>query len=367
MTDPRIQKLAETLVRYSVDIQPGEWTLIKSHVIALPLVHAVLEEVLKAGGRPTVQLYDDALDEIALRTATDEQLDWLSPADEVAMQQLDARIVIRAVANTRSLTNLSREHKPPFGQTHPRILRAVMQRTAEGTHKWVGTQFPCAAFAQDADMSLQEYEDFVYSACYADQDDPVEHWTALHNRQQELIDWLAGRERIEVKGPNIDMTLSVKDRVWINSDGHHNMPSGEIFTGPVADSVEGWVRFTYPAVREGREVDGVALRFDRGKVVEATAQKNEAYLLSQLDKDEGARFLGEFAIGTNYQIQQFTKSILYDEKIGGTLHMALGAGYPETGSQNKSQIHWDMICDMRTDSEITVDGDLFYRNGEFVV
>ena len=189
----------------------------------------------------------------------------------------------------------------------------------------------------------------------------------MHDRQQQLVDWLKGKDRVHVRGPHIDLTLSIAGRTFINSDGKRNMPSGEIFTGPVEDSVNGWVRFTYPAIRGGREVEGVEFEFVDGKVVRASADKNEEYLISQLDSDEGARYLGEFAVGTNYQIQRFTKSILFDEKIGGTVHMAVGAGYPETGSRNRSSVHWDFICDMREDSEILVDGELFYRNGEFQV
>jgi aminopeptidase len=163
------------------------------------------------------------------------------------------------------------------------------------------------------------------------------------------------------------MTVSIHERTFINSDGRRNMPSGEIFTGPVESSVNGWVRFTYPAIFAGREVDGVELRFENGKVVDASAQKNEDFLLKTLDIDDGARYLGEFAIGTNNGIDRFTKSILYDEKIGGTIHMALGMGYPETGSQNKSSIHWDMICDMRDGGQIWVDDELFYEGGKFAV
>ena len=216
-------------------------------------------------------------------------------------------------------------------------------------------------------MSLRDYENFVYAATYADQPDPVKCWNDIYDNQQKWVDWLKGKQQVQVRGPNIDLTLSIAGRTWINSDGKRNMPSGEIFTGPVEDSVNGWVRFTYPAIRDGREVEGVELEFKAGKVVTARAEKNQSYLLSQLDSDAGARFLGEFAIGTNYQIQRFTKSILYDEKIGGTLHIAVGAGYPETGSQNHSSIHWDFICDMRRESEIWVDGSLFYQNGQFTV
>jgi aminopeptidase len=242
-----------------------------------------------------------------------------------------------------------------------------MRRSAEGSLRWVGAQYPCPAYAQDADMSLRDYEIFVYSATFADRDDPVAEWQKVHDDQQRIVDWFRGKEMLTVKSPNADLSLSIEGRTFINSDGKKNMPSGEVFTGPVEDSANGWVNFTYPAIRGGREVEGVRLEFENGKVVKATAEKNEAYLLSQLEADEGAKYLGEFAIGTNYGIQQFTKSILFDEKIGGSFHMAVGAGYPETGSVNKSSIHWDFICDVREDSEIRVDGELLYKDGQFQI
>ena len=171
-----------------------------------------------------------------------------------------------------------------------------------------------------------------------------------------------------MRGPNVDLRLSIAGRTFINSDGKRNMPSGEIFTGPVEESAEGWVRFTYPAIRGGREVEGVELRLCAGQGGQGDgAARMKRYLLSQIDSDAGARYLGEFAIGTNYQIQRFTKSILYDEKIGGTMHLALGSGYPETGSRNESSIHWDFICDMRTESEIVVDGEFLFKDGRFVI
>jgi aminopeptidase len=242
-----------------------------------------------------------------------------------------------------------------------------MRRSADGSLRWVGTQYPCQAYAQEADMSLNAYTDFVYQATFADQPDPVARWQEVHQTQQRLVDWLSGKQQVTVKGPHVDLSLSIAGRTFINSDGKKNMPSGEIFTGPVEDSANGWVHFTYPAIRGSREVEGVRLEFTDGKVVRATAEKNEDYLISQLDIDAGARYLGEFAIGTNYGIDRFTKSILFDEKIGGTFHIAVGAGYPETGSLNKSSLHWDFICDMRTESEIRVDGELFYQNGRFLL
>lgn len=367
MADPRQEKLAELLVSYSIAVQPGDWVVLNGHVAALPLVRDVAQRVLEAGGHVTVQLSDDELDEVLLRAAGEDQLRWISPLEPLMVERADALIAIRAASNTRSLTGIAPQKQQIYQNARRHLLQTRMQRSAEGAMRWVLTQYPCPAYAQEADMSLREYEDFVYRATFADQPDPVKCWQDLHDMQQRLVDWLKGKRQVQVRGPHIDLSLSIEGRTFINSSGRHNMPSGEIFTGPVEESVNGWVRFNYPAIRGGREVEGVELTFKDGKVVQAQAEKNQDYLISQLDSDEGARYLGEFAIGTNYGIQRFTKSILYDEKIGGTLHMAVGAGYPETGSRNQSSVHWDFICDMRNDSEILVDGELFYKNGEFQI
>jgi aminopeptidase len=367
MADARMKKLAEILVLYSAAVRPGEWVLINGHVLALPLVDEVARLVLRAGGQPTVMLNSEQLEETILREASEEQLRWVSPIEALLDEKIDVTIGVRAAHNTRALSGVD-PHKQQIRQTARReSMRTFMQRSAAGSLRWVVTQYPCPAYAQDADMSLSEYEDFVYAATFADQTNPVACWNNIHTTQQRLVDWLKGKRQVSVHGPHIDLTLSIEGRTFINSDGKRNMPSGEIFTGPVEDSVNGWVKFTYPAIRQGREVEGVELEFKDGKVVAARARKNEDYLLSQLDSDTGARYLGEFAIGTNTGIQRFTRSILFDEKIGGTLHMAVGAGYPETGSANQSSVHWDFICDMRTDSQVLVDGELFYKNGEFQI
>lgn len=367
MPDPRTSKLAETLVHYCTAVKPGDWVLVRSHIAALPLVEQVIGEVARAGGNPTVQLYSEELDEALLRHATPQQLGWNSPLEEIMAQRLDVRIVISAASNTRSLTGMDPQRQQIFQRARRQFQPTYMQRSAEGSHRWVGTLFPCAAYAQEADMSLTDYENFVYACTYTDQPDPVACWHGVHDRQQQWVDWLKGKDQIVIRGPNVDLTLSIKERIFINSDGKRNMPSGEIFTGPVEDSVEGWVRFDYPALRGGREVEGVEFEFKAGKIVKASARKNAEYLISQLDTDAGARMLGEFAFGCNYQIQRFTKNILFDEKIGGTIHMAVGAGYPETGSLNRSTVHWDFICDMHTDSEVRIDGELFYQNGQFQI
>ena len=215
-------------------------------------------------------------------------------------------------------------------------------------------------------MSLQDYQDFVYGACMVDQEYPVAAWRAMSAEQQRLVDWLAGRQQVRIKGANVDLTLSAAGRTFMNSDGHENFPDGEIFTSPVENATQGWVRFSYPALFGGQEVEDIQLWFEDGMVVKEQAAKGQELLTSLLNTDDGARRLGELGIGTNYNIQRFTKHMLFDEKIGGTIHLAVGAGFPEAGSENTSGIHWDMLCNM-AESEITVDGDLFYKDGQFVV
>ncbi|HET6445934.1 MAG TPA: aminopeptidase [candidate division Zixibacteria bacterium] len=367
MSDPRIDKMAMLLVDYCVAVKPGERVMIYASALAMPLVTATYKQVVKAGGNPLVMLQDEVFQEIMLREGSDEQLQHVPEPVKLIFETYDCRIAIRGASNTRSLSSIDPKRMQITQAANKELMAISMKRSAAGELRWVGTLYPTHAHAQEADMSLSEYEDFVYSACYADKDDPVAEWLKMSKKQQLLVDWLKGKRDVRVKGPNVDMTLSIDERTFINSDGKRNMPSGEIFTGPVESSVNGWVRFTYPAIVASREVDGVELRFENGKVVDASAQKNEDFLLKTLDIDDGARYLGEFAIGTNNGIDRFTKSILYDEKIGGTIHMALGMGYPETGSQNKSSIHWDMICDMRDGGQIWVDDELFYDGGKFMV
>ena len=367
MKDPRLIKLADLLVNYSVKVQPDEWVLINGHMVAEPLVSEVLRAVLQAGGHPQVLLGSDDIAEYSLRYAGEEQLKWISPTTKMLYEKADVLIALRAFDNTRHLSGIDSKKQQLSAQAKQELMQIYMERSATGDLRWTLTQFPCPAYAQDADMSLRDYEDFVYSATYCDKDDPVAEWMRIHDEQQKVVDWLNGKKLVTVKSPNVDLSLSIEGRTFINSDGSHNMPSGEVFTGPVEDSVNGWVEYTYPAIEKGKEVEGIRLEFKDGKVVKAKAEKNEEFLLAMLDSDEGSRYLGEFAIGTNYGIQKFTKSILYDEKIGGSFHMALGAGYPETGSKNVSAIHWDMICDIREDSEIRVDGELLYKDGKFMI
>jgi aminopeptidase len=371
VSDTRVAKFAKVLVEHSARIAPGDRVLIEGTTAAEPLIRELYIQILERGGIPHPMIGFPGMvpftqDEMYLTYANDTQLDFVPTFYKLAYSEFESRIRIHSATNTRGTTNIDPDKVQRRGKALSGITATQMQRGAEGTFKWVTTLYPTEAYAQDASMSLREYEDFVFGAAHAHEDDPIAYWKSTAAMQQQAIDWLKGKSQVVMRGPNVDLTLSIKGRTFINSTGLHNMPDGEIFTGPVEDSVNGWVKFTYPAIYGGVAVEDAELTFNRGRVEVAKAEKNHAYLVKMLESDEGARHVGEYAIGTNFDIDKFTGNILFDEKIGGTFHMALGAGYPETGSHNKSAIHWDMICDLRTDSEILVDGELFYKNGEFV-
>jgi len=367
MTDLRVEKLADVLVNYSVAVQPGDKMLVEGDAPAAPLLKAVYAKALQAGGHPMMLASLPGTEELLFRYGSDEQLKHVSELFKLVIETYDVTIRIGAVDNTKALSNVDPAKMVLHNQAQRELMQTFMQRSGSGDLRWVTTLFPTSAYAQDAEMSLSEYEDFVYGACMPDVDDPVGYWRRFSAWQQKIVEWLKGREQVHVLGPETDLHLSIAGRTFINSDGKHNMPSGEVFTGPVEDSVEGHVRFSYPAIFQGREVTGVQLWFEGGRVMKATAEKNEDFLLQTLDTDDGSRYVGEFAIGTNEGITRFTRQILFDEKINGSFHMALGAGYPETGSKNESAIHWDMICDLRDGGEIRVDEELLYENGEFVI
>ncbi|RPJ21421.1 MAG: aminopeptidase [Chloroflexi bacterium] len=371
MADPRVAKFAKVLVEHSARIVPGDRVLIEATTAAEPLVQELCIQILEKGGHPHPLISLPGMmpfsqDEFHLTYAKDSQLDFVPTFLKFAYDQFESRIRVHSATNTRGTTNLDPVKVQRRGKALGAITESQMRRGAEGKFKWVTTLYPTDAYAQDASMSLKEYEDFVFGAVHAHEADPITYWKGTAAGQQKAIDWLAGKHEVVLRGPNVDLALSILGRKFMNSVGLFNMPDGEIFTGPVEDSANGWVKFTYPAIYGGVAVEGAELTFSRGRVDRANAEKNQDYLLKMLESDAGSRYLGEFAIGTNADINKFTGNILFDEKIGGTFHMALGAGYPETGSHNKSAIHWDMICDMRTDSEILVDGELFYKNGEFV-
>jgi aminopeptidase len=368
LADTRIEKLARILVEHSAGIGLGDRVAIEATTVAEPLVRALVIHVLKSGGHPHLLIDLPDNDDIFLTYARNEQLDFIPTFQHLAYEQFESRIRINSSVNTRALSGADPLRQRRRQKALSTILQLQMKRGAEKKFRWVSTLYPTNAFAMEAEMSLREYQDFVFRACHADEEtiDPVKSWKEVEKFQANIVARIEGHDKVEIRGPNVDLKLSIKGRTFRNASGQHNMPDGEIYTGPVEDSVDGWVRFSYPAISQGRVVEGVELFFEQGRVIKATATKNQDFLFNMLESDSGARYLGEFAIGTNFQINRFTGNILFDEKIGGTFHVALGAGYPETGSKNKSIIHWDMICDFRQDSEILVDGQLIFRNGEFV-
>jgi aminopeptidase len=367
MRDPRLAKLAEVLVKYSVAVKKGWVVAIKAPMIAEPLVVEIYRQVIAARAHPMIRMGPAECSEIFYKTASDEQLDYLSPMAKFEVETIDASIGIWAEENTKALTNCDPKRVARSLAARRPLTDTFLKRAGEGKLKWTGTQYPCQASAQDGEMSLAEYEDFVFGAGLLNEADPVAAWKKVSERQKTLADFLNGKSDYHVVANNgTDIRMSVSGKKWINCDGHENFPDGEVFTGPVVDSVNGVVHFSFPAVHGGREVENVRLKFKDGKVVDASADKGQEFLISMLDMDAGSRFLGECAIGTNYNITRYTKNTLFDEKIGGTVHFALGAGYPETGNTNQSGLHWDMVVDLRTGGYAEIDGVKICENGTFV-
>ncbi len=363
MPDPRIKKLAKLMVHYSLKIQPGQQVFLQTTPLADELSLAFIEEATKAGAHLLIQNAVPGASEVILKQASDEQLDFLMPIRKTIFETFDARMVIEALSNTRELAGIDPKRMARIQKANTPLFKTFMERVATGDLRWCLTVYPTEAMAQEANMSLSDYREFVYAAGMLNEEDPVAFWEAEAARQQKLIDWLAGRKDVVIKGENVDLTMSVEGRVFISAAGTENFPDGEIYTSPVEDSVNGWIRFKYPAIFAGQEIEDIELWFENGKVVKEKAGKNQELLTAQLDIDAGARYLGEWGIGTNYGITKFTKNMLFDEKIGGTIHLAVGQGIPEAGGKNQSGTHWDMLCDM-ADSEVTLDGNLFYKDGK---
>jgi aminopeptidase len=367
LRDPRVESLAKILVGYSTRVKEGEVVAIDGDNAAEPLLLAVYEEVLKAGGNPVLNVSLDGQAVSYFKYASDSHLDWVSPVSEWMVENVDVRIAVGASTNTRELSGVPPERQMRRQAATGDLMARAMDRSAAGEFRWCYTLFPTSAYASEAEMSLADYEDFYYGACLAADGDPLTAWQRASAETKRLAEWIQGHEEVRVIAPGTDIKLGIAGRTFIPCDGEHNMPDGEFFTGPVEDSVEGEVTFHLPAVIGGREVAGVRLRFDSGKVVDASAERGEEYLIELLDTDPGARRLGELGIGTNYAIDKGTREVLLDEKIGGTVHMAVGRSYPESGGQNESAVHTDLVCDLRLGGKIEVDGADFQVDGKFVV
>jgi aminopeptidase len=366
--------MAQILTDYCSPVRPGDYvSIIGNPSTCTPLMEALFEAVIQRGGHPNIQGgllvgpdYSDYF-ELYMREASDTQLEFCDPMVMQVVEKSDALFFIKASANTKALSSLDPARVTRWRKAIQPFSNRYLERYAAKELRWTVVGWPTTALAQQAEMGLRDYEAFLSQACGLDRPDPVAYWREFRAMQEKLVAWLAGKKHAEVKGPGIHMTFDFAGRPWISCHGDQNFPDGEIFTSPIEDSVNGTVEFNFPCVYLGNEVDGVKLRFENGLAVEATAAKNEAFLLSQLNVDAGARRLGEYAIGTNMGVAKMTRNILLDEKIGGSIHMALGRSYEESKGLNQSAIHWDMIHNMRDGGEIWIDGELFYRAGEFMV
>lgn len=366
MVDERLNKLAKVLVDYSLSIKSGDSFLIQGHEITIPLIKEVYKEALIRGAHPDVRVLVEELQEILFKYGSDEQIKYVSPVVQCSTEKYNASLRIGGSYHSKPLLNIDSGKISRLEASRRKIGAVQQRRTLEGNLRWSLTYLPTEAGAMEANMSLSEYEDFVFSACFADKEDPIAEWRKLKENQQRIVDFLMKKDYIRILAKDTDLSLRAGGRTWVNSCGTTNMPSGEVFTGPVEDSLNGHIRYTFPAIRSGTQVEDVRLTFENGRVVTAEAKQGEEYLNAMVNMDEGSCYAGEFAFGTNYGIKRFTNNILYDEKIGGTIHVALGAAYPNTGSKNESGLHWDMLCDMREGGEVYADGELIYKNGKFI-
>ena len=367
MHDPRLDRLADVLVRYSTAVKRGDVVSLSGPPLAEPLIVALYRSVLSAGGHPVVVMSPEECLEELYRRGTSEQLAFVSPLEQKEVETVDVAIHVLATRNTHALTGVEPSRAAARSKTRRDLMSRFLDRSARGELRWVVTQLPCSAAAQEAEMSLAEYEDFVFAAAMVDHADSATTWREVSKRQAKLATFLTTIDELHLTTPaGTDLRLGVQGRVWINCDGKQNLPDGEVFTAPLEEATEGVVAFDFPAVHGGRQVEGVRLTFRGGRVVDASAKKGEEYLIQMLDQDTGARVLGEIGIGCNYSITRHTRNTLFDEKIGGTFHLAPGSAYPESGGTNKSALHWDMVGDLRRGGRIVADGSLISENGRFV-
>ena len=365
MVDKRVERLAKLCVDYSVAVKPKETVLIQGSELAFPLLRELYKECLLRDAYPFLMPSLD-VQYTFYKYAKEHQLTYVSPFERFLLENVDVMIGLFCDPNPKRLTNVNPEKMRLRVASRKDLSEVLFRREAEGKYRWTGLPFPVESMAQEAAMSLLEYEDFVYSSCFVDRDDPVAEWRRIRVEQDKICGFLNGARKVRFVGEDTDLSLGVEDRKWINCCGEKNMPDGEVFTSPVEGSVDGDIRFTFPGIYAGREVEDIKLKFKDGKVVSASALKGDD-LLHELLKVEGADRVGEIAIGTNYGISRFTKNMLFDEKMGGTMHMALGfSPVPEAGGLNKSAVHWDILKDMKKGGEIYADDKLFYKDGKFL-
>jgi aminopeptidase len=373
MADIRVQRLAKLLAHYSLNLRKGDRLAIRTEPLGAPLVLELMREALRAGAHPEYYISLAGAAEIMFQEGSDEQLRYISKGQREAIEEYEAALSIMAAENTKAMSGINPERMAVRQQAMSDLSATALRRTnpddphAPGSLRWNGVLLPTNASAQDAEMSLADFENFVYRAYFLDEEDPVVSWQALSKQQERMVQWLKGKRTVHLRGQDTDLTFSIEGRTFINDDAHYNMPGGEFFTGPVEHTANGYIRYSFPATFQDRSVEDVRLRFENGVVVEASAAQGQQFLDKMLSLDEGARRLGEFAFGNNINVDRCIKNTLFDEKMGGTVHLALGASIPQTGGVNQSALHWDMVCDLRQGSEVHVDEELFARDGQFVI
>jgi aminopeptidase len=367
LTDIRLQRMAQVLVHYSLGIKKADRLGSMTGPSAAPLVREVVHEAIRAGAFAETFVGLPGVREIVLKEGSDELLSYIPASQRLVLEEYETMLSLLSLENTKTLSGIDPTRMALVQQSRRDLMHTYMHRSANGSLRWSIAMFPTNAYAQDAEMSLSDFEDFIYRACFLDVEDPVARWQELSRQQERHVQWLKGKQTIHLLGQDTDLTFSIDGRAFGNDDGHYNFPGGEFFTGPIEDSVNGYIRYSFPASFSGRSVEDVHLRFENGVVVKANAAQGQDYLDKMLSLDEGARRLGEFAFGNNRNVDRCTKNTLFDEKMGGTVHLALGASIPETGGVNQSALHRDMVCDLRSGSEIRIDGEVFSKNGEFVI
>lgn len=366
MKDERLSKLAKLLVNYSTEVNPGDFVFVRCDEVAAPWAKEVVREAVLAGGHVETVLMSEDVQEMVLKHSTTEQLKEENFLMKAMLERADVWLTAWGGRNLKYASGVKPEQIKSAAQGATSWRKVYSAKMGDKSLRWCGTQFPTVADAQEAGMSLGDYEDFVYGAGLIDKEDPVAEWKRISAEQERWVRYLDTKKEIHITAEGTDVRVNVSGRKWINCDGRVNFPDGEIFTSPVHDDIHGHVSYTFPIIYSGNEIQGIRLEIEHGKVVKATATKGEELLTSVLDTDEGSRFFGEVAIGTNYGIKEFTKNILFDEKIGGTFHMAVGDSMPEAGGLNRSAVHWDMIGDLRKGGEIRADGELFHKDGQFL-
>lgn len=366
MADQRLNKLAKLLIDYSAEVKEGDIVYVCADEVATPWVIEVVKEATKKGAHVEYTLESDEIKEIQLKYGSEKQLKSGNMIYESILSKADVWLTAWGNRNTRMLSRIDSNKLKIHQQGASAWRKIYSDRTGDGSLRWCGTQYPTYADAQEASMSMSEYEDFVYGAGLLDSEDPVSEWKKISKEQELWVKYLDSKSSLHIVSEGTDIMVGIKGRKWINCDGKQNFPDGEIFTSPLENNINGYITFSFPGIFAGRQIEGIKLEVKDGKVINATAKKGEELLKSLLETDEGSSFFGEVAIGTNYGIKDFTSNMLFDEKIGGTVHMAIGDSMPEAGGKNKSSLHWDMLCDMRNGGKIYADGELFYENGKFI-